>query len=189
VDGLLAWRTNDGKSLFVEKEPLVITDTEENVVNLAISSPEPPPPPVKFNTYIFIQISIFDSLTGNVTRDIALGSRKLASNNILSSTSEWQFTQMLNLPAATPPRTRDITVTYWVRSRDPAFGTLDPVWGDPNLVYLGPVVLGVKRYDPVTTTIFAEFSVNINLSGGVTQSYSVIAAQSGAELRPISLTP
>ncbi len=155
-------------------------------------APELEPAPAgrpNWNLWIFIQITRYDTQTGTVTRDVAIGSRRLVSDGILQSTAEWEFSQMLNQPDATPPRTRTIDVTYWVRERNPSFGGSDPSGlAAANLVYNGPVTLRMKRYNRTSDTTFEEFDVAINDEAGVTGSYSVVAAQSGAELRPIALT-
>jgi hypothetical protein len=141
-----------------------------------------------WNIWIFIQITRYDTSTGTVTRSVAIGSSLLVSTGILSNTAEWEFTQMLNLPAADPPRTRTIDVTYWVRERDPVFGNSAPSGlAAANLVYNGPVTLGIKRFNQPSNVTFEEFDVAINNEAGVTGSYSVVAAESGAELRPIAL--
>lgn len=140
-----------------------------------------------FNVYIFIQVEIFDTLTGNVLRDVTLGSRFIRATEILSSTSEWEFTQMLNLPDADPARTRNVSVTFWARYRSPAF-TGDPAFDDPNLVLGPPVSLDLKQYNRSTSVTHDTFSVLINDPDGVTQSFSVTEADSGDELRPTELT-
>jgi hypothetical protein len=140
-----------------------------------------------FNVYIFIQVEIFDTLTGNVLRDVALGSRFIRATEILSSTSEWEFTQMLNLPAADPPRSRNVSVTFWARYRSPAF-TGDPAFDDANLVVGPPVALDLKQYNRSSSVIHDTIGVLINDPEGVTVSFSVSADDSGDELLPTELT-
>jgi hypothetical protein len=140
------------------------------------------------NIYIFIQIEIFDNVSGNVLRNVALGSRYIRATEVFTHTSEWEFTQMLELPAATPPRTRTVDVTYWARGR-PASATGDPDFDDDNLVWPGDVELTVKKYNRGSGSIDEETTVLIDDPDGVTLSYATTSARSGDELRPTEIDP
>lgn len=140
-----------------------------------------------YNVYIFRKVAVFDNVTGDFETSIALAARLNRKLNIFSTTSAWSITQMLELPGATPPRTRTIEVTYWARFRSPKF-TADPAFDDATLVWLRPVDLDIKKYRPSDGSIDATSTVLIDSDAGVTVAYSTTAARSGDELLATGLT-
>lgn len=140
-----------------------------------------------FNVYIFIQVAVFDNVSGDFTTDINLAARLNRKLDIFSTTSAWGITQMLELPGATPPRTRTIEVTYWARFRTPTV-TADPDFDDANLVWLSPVELEIKKYRTSDGSIDSTSTVLIDSDAGVTVAYSTTAARSGDELLATGLT-
>lgn len=135
-----------------------------------------------WNLYVFIQITQIDNGTPAFVGSINLATRYTVSNGIFATTSAWNGTQMLNLPAADPPFTRAIEVQFWVRERDPIYGNTDPTWGAANLVYNGPIILQLKRWDRDTATTYEEFEELIDAEAGILRSYSVTAAETGARI-------
>jgi hypothetical protein len=140
-----------------------------------------------YNVYIFIQVEVFDNVSGDFETDINLAARLNRKLEIFSTTSAWAITQMLELPEADPPRTRTIEVTYWARFRTPTV-TADPEFDDPDLVWLGPVELEVKKYRPSDSSIDDTSTVLIDSPAGVTVAYSTTAERSGDELLATGLT-
>ena len=145
------------------------------------------PRSVTRNVYIFIQVSVFDSMTGDFTTPIELAASWFPETSIFTTTGVWSITQMLELPAATPPNTRTIEVTDQVRYRDASIAG-DPTWGDPDLSYQGPVELAMKKWNAVSSSVDTTFDVLIDDPAGVTHPYSTTAARSGDTLLPTGLT-
>jgi hypothetical protein len=140
-----------------------------------------------YNVYIFIQVEVFDNVSGDFTTDVLLAVRLVRKTGTLSFTSAWEITQMLELPDADPPRSRTIRVTYWARFRNPSV-TADPDFTDPDLVFLRPVDVDIKKYNRGSGSIDSTSVVSIGDSSGVSVSYSTTEARTGDELRATDVT-
>lgn len=140
-----------------------------------------------YNVFIFIQVAVFDNVSGDFTLDVELAARYFPETDTFSTTSAWSATQMLELPEADPPRTRTIEVTYWARFRSAAVAG-DPDFADPDLVWLGDVELAMQKWNSDTLSVDNTFDVLINDVAGVTFPYSTTAERSGDRLIATGLT-
>ncbi|HRJ10339.1 MAG TPA: hypothetical protein PLP58_17300 [Prosthecobacter sp.] len=144
----------------------------------------------KENVRIFIQITITDTGAEEspIEREVELATTLFNSGELagsIANTSEWEFTQMLELPGGEgdppdpPPRTKSISVHFWARHQHPSIpGTP----GLDDLPFLRPVTLHLKKYDPISSDTLAEYTVNITAAEGEVRNYSVTEEESGAEL-------
>ena len=140
-----------------------------------------------YNVFIFIEIAVFDNVSGDFVVPVQLAARYFPETDIFSTTAAWSGTQMLELPDATPPRTRTIEVTYWARFRS-ASVTGDPDFDDADLVWLGDVELAMQKWNSDTLSVDTTFDVVINDPDGVTFAYSTTAARSGDRLIATGVT-